>query len=75
MNPTASPMLTTYLGTTMFEFADGAPVPIALTARTKNRTNNAGSVKVNVTARAVGPTSARMGAPTGAAFPPFWFIS
>ena len=55
----------------MFEFAEAAPVPSALTACTKNRTFKAGSVKVNVTARAVGPTSARMGAPTAAAFPPF----
>ena len=71
MDPTASPMSTTYLGTTMLDAADAGPVPTALTALTVNSTNNAGSVKVNVTARAVGPTSARMGAPTGAAFPPF----
>jgi len=72
VDPTASPI--DYLGTTMFEFADAGPVPTALTALTKNWTNNAGSVKVYVTARAVGPTIARTGAPTGWAFPPFWSI-
>ena len=66
---------TRYLGTTVFEFADAGPVPVVLTAFTKNLTNRFGAVKVNVTERAVAPASAWVGAPTGTAPPPFVLIT
>ena len=64
-----------YLGTTVLEFADAGPVPTPLTALTKNLTNRFGVVKVNVTERAVAPASARIGAPTATAPPPFVLIT